>query len=453
MACTAMHDRMMALADCNNFFVSCERRADSSLDGVPVVVLSSNDGCVISRSNEAKMLGVRMGVPYFKVRDFLAANKVTVRSSSVSFYSEVSAEVMDCIKRHSDAVEVYSIDECFFNMAIASVSDPAAYCRSLRNAVWDSCRIPVSIGIAPTKTLCKLASEHAKKHAETGGVFWLDRSVYDDAGFMGRFLCRDIWGIGAARAKRLEDHGVLTAADFMRKDEMWVRSVFDSAALYTLWELKGRLMYPIISESSDPKSVRVSRSFGSPLVAYEDLLSPLRCFVSAAARQLRMSRQAARRMSIHIETSRFMRGGCYAASRDAVFPEPKFWDADFISAAEDILRDIYVPGYKYKKCGVVLSSLSDISCAAQMSLFEERAGSSLCERKRNAADAVDAINAECGRSVIKPAVLYDPDGAQRKWAPRSEHRRQDVLKSKENNLPVCGRRGPRFQNIAADFIC
>jgi DNA polymerase V len=447
-----MHDRMIALADCNNFFVSCERRADPSLDGVPVVVLSSNDGCVISRSNEAKELGVKMGAPYFKVRDFLSANGVAVRSSSVSLYRDMSAEVMDRVRRYSDTIEVYSIDECFFNMAIASVRDPVEYCRALREAVWNSCRIPLSVGIAPTKTLCKLASEYAKKHVETGGVFWLDRSAYDDAGFMRRFLCRDIWGIGAARAKRLEDRGVMTAADFMRKDDMWVKCVLDSAALYTLWELKGRLMYPIISESSDPKSVRVSRSFGSPLVAYDDLLSPLLCFVSAAVRQLRMSRQAARRMSVYIETSRFVRCGCYSASREAVFPEPKFWDADFMSVAKDLLGEIYVPGYKYKRCGVVLSSLSDMSRGAQTSLFEERGGLPICERKRRAANAVDLINAECGGSVIKPAVLFDPDGVQGKWVPKSEHRRQGAQTSDGSNLPVCGRREPRFQNSAADFI-
>ena len=166
------HDRSLALADCNNFFVSCERRLNNDLDGRPVVVLSSNDGCVISRSNEVKKMGIRMGDPYFKIRDKLAFSGVAVRSTNMSLYQEVSAEVMSVIKLYTDAAEIYSIDECFFNMAVSSVRDPVRHCRTIKRDVWDKSRIPISVGIAPTKTLCKLAADHAKKDGLSAGVFF-----------------------------------------------------------------------------------------------------------------------------------------------------------------------------------------------------------------------------------------------------------------------------------------
>ena len=159
-----MHDRSIALADCNNFFVSCERRANSDLDHRPVVVLSCNDGCVISRSNEVKKMGIKMGDPYFKIRNMLAFNGVAVRSTNMSLYQEASAEVMSRIRLYTDAVEIYSIDECFFSIRITNVKDPLSYCRMIRKDIWDKCCIPVSIGVAPTKTLCKLAAEYAKKN-------------------------------------------------------------------------------------------------------------------------------------------------------------------------------------------------------------------------------------------------------------------------------------------------
>ena len=174
----ALHDRSIALADCNNFFVSCERRANNSLDNCPMLVLSSNDGCVISRCNEVKKMGVKIGDPYFKVRNMLAYKGVTIRSTNMALYQKVSAEVMDLIREFSDSVEVYSIDECFFSMRIKNVKDPLSYCREIKKAVWEKCRIPISIGIAPTKTLCKLAVECAKNNEDTDGVYWLQRDKY-----------------------------------------------------------------------------------------------------------------------------------------------------------------------------------------------------------------------------------------------------------------------------------
>lgn len=173
MSLNNLSERAFGLADCNNFFVSCERRADNSLDNRPVVVLSCNDGCVISRSNEVKKMGVKMGEPYFKIKNVLAYNGVAVRSTNMTLYQQVSAEVMNRIKLYSDATEMYSIDESFFNLAIHNIKDPESYCMQMRRDIWLKCRIPVSIGIAPTKTLAKLATEYAKKDKDIDGVFWI----------------------------------------------------------------------------------------------------------------------------------------------------------------------------------------------------------------------------------------------------------------------------------------
>jgi len=438
-----MHERSIALADCNNFFVSCERRADNSLDSRPVVVLSSNDGCGISRSNEVKKMGVKMGDPYFKIRNMLAFNGVVVRSMNMSLYREISAEVMSRIRLYTDAAEIYSIDESFFNMAISNIKDPLSYCRTIRKDIWEKCRIPVSVGIAPTKTLCKMATEYAKKNEETGGVFWMDRSKYKDMSFMSQFECGDVWGIGRRISERLSKSGVRTAADFIRKDELWLKKTFGITTLYTSWELKGHRVYELEACRKPPKSIMVSRSFGSPITEYEDMLDPLLCFTVSAARQLRKAGRTAGKMSIFISTSRFDREKYYANGRETHFARPASLDSEFMSCAERMLKEIFIPGCKYKRCGVILSDFSDISAGRQAALFDDDEED---ERKLRVASAVDSINREFRQGIIKPAALFDAPDHEKKWAPRSEFRSEGGCK-KDSPLPD----GLRFQNHSEDF--
>ncbi len=438
-----MHERSIALADCNNFFVSCERRADNSLDSRPVVVLSSNDGCVISRSNEVKKMGVKMGDPYFKIRNMLAFNGVAVRSTNMSLYREISAEVMSRISLYTDAVEIYSIDESFFNMAVSNIKDPLSYCRAIRKDIWDRCRIPVSIGIAPTKTLCKLGTEYAKKNESTGGVFWMDRSRYMDMSFMSQFGCADVWGIGRRISEKLLKSGVRTAADFIGKDEMWVKKTFGIMSLYTSWELKGHRAYDLEACRKPPKSIMVSRSFGNPITEYKDMLDPLLCFTVSAARQLRKAGQTAGKMSVFISTSRFDREKYYANGRETSFTRPVSLDSELMNCAERMLREMFIPGYKYKRCGVVLSDFSDISAGRQTALFDEPEEE---EKKLRCASAVDSINREFRQGIIKPAALFDAPDHEKKWAPRSEFKSEGTRK-KDSPLPE----GLRFQNHSEDF--
>lgn len=434
-------DRAMALADCNNFFASCERRADPSLAERPIVVLSCNDGCVVARSNEVKKLGVKMGEPYFRIKNTLAHYGVAVRSSNMPLYREVSAEVMERIKLYTDASEQYSIDECFFNMRIASVADPVSYCRAIRDDVRRRCRVPVSIGIAPTKTLCKLAAEYAKHHDESGGVFWMDGARYRDEAFMSQFECGDVWGIGGKTAKDLALRGVRTAADLVRQDELTVKKRYGVRLLFTLWELKGQPASGVDTAQRVQKSIMVSRSFGSALRTYDELLDPLLCFTAAAGRQLRKIGRGAGRLAVWIMTSPFAERRYYNTAETS-FQSPRRLDGELMPAAASTMKKIYSEGYEYKKCGVMLSCLTDISSGSQNTLFEDESAA----RRARLAAAVDALNSELGRGAVKPAILFPSPGTEKPWAPRSEfHSAKGGIRSP---LPD----GVRFQSHAEDLL-
>lgn len=447
------YDRAIGLADCNNFFVSCERIIDKSLWSVPVIVLSNNDGCVIARSNEAKALGIAMGSPYFQIASFCKKNKVRVLSSNLKFYGAVSSQVMECLSKFSDTVEIYSIDEAFFNLNIASIPDPVEYCRMIRQTIWKSCRIPISIGIAPNKTLSKLGAEKGKKERQTGGVFWVNKDKYNNKEFMSSISCVDIWGIGRKTAEALARYNIKTAAELQTRDEVWVKRNFGVTGLATHWELNGRMVYHLCPEQKAPKSIQVSRSFSTKLTRYEELLDPLLCFTVSACQQLRKARLAANKINIYITTG-YARPGedGYTNWADLRFSQPSYYDGDFIKAAEEMLRKIYKPGYKYSKCGITLYDLTDISAGVQTSLFigDEVEQPEESAKKQAAIKAIDTINAAYSSPVIKPAVLYASD---HKWTPKSEMRSESAeyikdLTHKEHK----NNENRSFKSHSMDFI-
>ena len=436
-----MHDRRIGLADCNNFFASCERRADNSLCGRPVVVLSGNDGCIIARSNEVKAMGVPMGAPYFKYRDFLAYNGVAVRSANNRLYAGISSQVMSIIKRYTDCQEIYSIDECFFNMAIQTIRRPAEYCAEIRREVWKESRIPISIGIAPTKTLAKLGAEYAKKHRETEGVFHVEAVKYRDSAFMEQFECRDVWGIGPRAANTLSLFGIKNTAQLIAKDDLWIKEKFNIPMLNTLWELRGRSVNPVLNRHKPQQSIMVSRSFGEPTKDFCGVKDALITFTVSAAAQLRRAKLQAGKISVFIATNRFG-GDYYANSREQTFKEPASLDGELIERASALLKEIYIDGRQYKKCGVLLSELSNISCGRQGTLFEDEG-----EKKRlTAAAAVDKINKTSEKPLIKPAILNETPEEEKHWRSRSTFKSGNsagVKKAIPDNL--------RFQSHAEDF--
>ena len=417
---------IIGLCDCNNFFVSCERILDGSLWNVPVIVLSSNDGCVVARSNEAKALGIKMGVPYYQIKSLCQYANIRVLSSNLSYYAHVSHKVMDCLRQFSDTVEVYSIDEAFFNLSIASVSDVERYVSEIRKAVWRTCRIPVSIGIAPNKTYAKLASEIAKKERAFKGVCRIMPEMCVDHGFLSGIPVSDIWGVGRKTAESLQRFGVSTVAEFCARDEVWVKKNFGITGLSLLWELQGRMVHCLSSETKAPKSVQVSRTFSEKLTEYEELLDPLLCFTASACAQMRRYGLMANKMGVYISTSRFADPAeNYSNWADIRFASPKFCDPDFLKAAAGMLKQIYRPGYKYNKCGVTLYNLVESSAGIQGSLFsEDTEVPEVSAKKRAAAKAIDAINAEAGKPLVRPAVICRTE--PRTWLPKSEMRSESA---------------------------
>lgn len=434
-----IRERAIGLVDCNNFFVSCERREDPSLVDRPVVVLSNNDGCVVSRSNEVKKMGVKTGDPYFKIEAKLKHYNTVVLPSNMNLYKKVSCEVMAAIAAYSDSTQVYSIDESFLNLAIRSVRNPVLYMTELRQSIWKNCGIPVSIGIAPTKTLAKLGSEYAKKSFFTDGVFWMKPEIYKDPSFMSKVPCNAVWGIGRRTTERLAINRIMTAYDLSRCDDIWLKKFFSVTTMFSKWELCGKSAFPLLPDNKPPKSIMVSRSFGGEIRSFEDILDPLLCFTVSAASQLRKSGQCATRLTIFISTSRFNDEMYYTNSREHVFSTPKYADIDFMTEARRMLEEIYADGYVYKKCGVIISGLRDCTSADQRTLFEDED-----EREKSALSAIDEINRKRLGSLIKPAALFSAPNTEKKWAPKSEFHVHPHDTTKEPE-------GLRFQNHAEDF--
>lgn len=443
-----MSSRSFGLCDCDNFFVSCERRCDPSLNSRPVAVLGGNDGCVVSRSDEVKAMGVPMGAPYFKVRAQLERAGAVVLSGRLSLYNEISSQVMERVSRFSDLTEVYSIDEAFFNLAIASVGDPEKYCRLLRKDIMKNCGVPVSIGISGTKTLAKLASKQAKR--SESGVFWLKPGHYSSRAWMGAVELSDVWGIGRRTAERLNIyHRILSAYDFASADDLFLKKNFSAHALYTAWELRGRSVYPLSNAARAPKSIQVSRSFGCDVFSYKELLEAVSYFTLCAARQLRRARSLASRMEVFVTTSPFKKDNFYARSEEREFPSPRSLDCDFLHAAREMLPSVYKEGHAYKKAGVLLSALSGAGCGVQSFLFGEKSESGApYERLRAAAGVTDTINREFGRVVIAPADNFGTPGGR--WHPLKEHcadnfaagARRPCTAAEAPAMPIHARRSP-----------
>ena len=440
-----MKDRRIGLADANNFFVSCERKYDESLIGRPVVVLSGNDGCIISRSNEVKHMGVKMGVPYYQVEKILKYNGVAIRSANHRMYQKISSEVMRKINNYTDCMEYYSIDESFFNIGIPTVPDPVAYCRQIREDVWRSCKIPISIAIAPTKTLAKLGSEIAKKSAEAQGVFWMDSLKYKNFAFMEQINCRDVWNIGPRMANSLSLLGIRNAAQFVAKDDLWIKEKYGRPGLMTAWELRGFPVSIIADKRKPPQSIMVSRSFGETVTKFNDVKDALLTFTVAAAAQLRRAQLTAGRITVYLTTNRFAED-FYSNSKEHIYRDPASLDADFIHVAVSLLKDIFIEGREYKKCGVMLSDFVNVSLGRQTSLFAAENDA----RRKAAMDAIDKINNECGTPALKPAVLCETPEEEKKWLSKSSYRTEateKVIGKIKNTAPD----GLRFQSKVDDY--
>ncbi len=400
---------MQALMDGNNFYVSCERVFDPRLRGVPVVVLSNNDGCVVARSEEAKALGVPMGVPWFQVRDLLAAHGTRVLSSNYALYGDMSSRMMSVAGRFARSLEVYSIDEAFLDLAgLPQGRDPVDHARDLRAAVLRETGLPTGIGIAPTRTLAKLANRQAKRTAD--GVSFLALGVPATEALLAATPVTDIWGIGPGCARRLARGDIRTARDLRDAGSARVRRILGLAGARTALELGGT---PCLTTAADParrKSLCVSRSFGRPVANLCELREAMATYTAMAAVDLRREGLVAAALTAFLEHGVMREGaGRTQAAATVAFPVPTADTPRLAAAAIQTVGRLFRAGCEYRKAGVLLTGLAPGS-AVPPDLFAE--GDS--PTRATLMMAVDRINQRFGPR----GVFFAAEGVGRPWAMR-----------------------------------
>ncbi len=396
-----------ALVDCNNFYVSCERVFNPKLEGKPVIVMSNNDGCVVSRSPEAKALGIAMGVPVFEIKDVIKTHGVQMYSSNYALYGDMSRRVMETLRQCAPEMEVYSIDEAFLNLADLGERNLTDYAKHVRATVKRCTGIPVSVGIAGTKTLAKLANRAAKKFS-TNGV--LDLTVLPDSerdSLLSRIAVEDVWGIGPGISRVLKARGILTALDLRGADVRWLKARFGIVVVRTVLELRGT---PCISLDLHPphkKNICVSRGFSRPIETLAEMQEAVASYCSRAAEKARRSGLAASYLTVFVHTNHFRKDEPqYSNAVNIVLPVQTADTSELIRYALQGLDTIFREGYRYSKAGVLLNELVPAN-RAQANLFDERNR----ERDGKLSAAMDSLNANMGAGTIH----YAATGFRQTW--------------------------------------
>jgi DNA polymerase V len=401
----------VALVDCNNFYVSCERVFAPRLRNRPVVVLSNNDGNAVALSAEAKEIGIPFGAPYFQIKNLLEKHGGEALSSNYPLYGDMSGRVMNTLSAFSPEIEIYSIDEAFLSLK-GIKGDLYEAGRAMREAVFRYTGIPVSVGIASTKTLAKLANRAAKRDAARNGVLDLSAhprpdSVLEAAG------AGDVWGVGPAYAEKLRSLGVFTALQLRDMDDRRVRKNMTVTGLRTVHELRGM---PCIEEEDTPasrRSVACTRSFGVPVMDISDLREAASAYASRAAEKLRARGLTASAVTFFLTTNRFKKEEPqYSPWVSCTFAAHTCYTPLFIRAALKMLEHVYRPGYRYKKCGVILSGTAAAG-HGQLNLFDRPGGE---ERAMRVMEAVDTVNSRLGRG----SLFYASGGTDRPWSMRRQ---------------------------------
>ena len=403
---------LFGLADCNNFYCSCERVFHPDLIGKPVVVLSNNDGCVIARSEESKALGIKMGDVFYQVKDRLEQNDVAVFSSNYNLYGDMSRRVMSLLSRYSPKVDVYSIDEAFLDFTGMGTSEELTeYCRKMVRHIGKGTGIPISLGIAPTKTLAKMASKFAKKYKGYEGVCLMDTDEKREKALK-LFDVADVWGIGHRTVEKLNYYGIKTAWDLTQKSESWVRKEMTVTGVRTWKELRGESCISI-EELPHKKSICTSRSFAEQgLNKLAEVEEAIANFAAQCSRKLREQHTVCSSMTVFAHTSRFRQDLPQSYIYQTVnLIVPSNDQQELVSLAVKTLRANWKDGdgYFYKKAGVILWGICRDN-AIQTNLFDQ------VDREKQAAlaKAIDAINRKNGHNKIRVAVQGDEKGWQLK---------------------------------------
>ena len=395
---------MYGLCDCNNFYASCERVFDPSLEGRPVVVLSNNDGCVIARSNEAKRLGIKMGQPYYQLRELIGREAVAVFSANFALYGDMSRRVMSLLRKSAPAIEVYSIDEAFLDLTGVDESRLAALGYELARTIRRYTGIPVSIGIAPTKTLTKIASKLCKQYPKLNGCCYMHRP--EDIGkVLRRFPVGDVWGVGRRWAQLLEKNGVRTAWDFTQLPQAWVRQHMHVVGLRMWSELRGEPCIGFEEFPADKKQIATTRTFDRDIDDYEELHHRIAQYVASCAEKLRRQRSLCGEINVFLLTNRHKEYlPQHYENRMEILSVPTDSTLELTSHAVRLLRRIFRPGFAYKRAGVILSDLRSKG-GIQTDLFDAT------DRNKHdrLMEAVDALNDRFGRHrLVTAAEGFEP---------------------------------------------
>lgn len=391
---------MFALADCNNFFASCERVFRPDLQGKPVIVLSSNDGCAIARSNEAKALGIKMGDPFFKIRNLVEKHGVAVFSGNMALYGDMSQRVRWVLEEYAPAVEVYSIDEAFLDLRGINNIDFDKYAKDISAQCWKMTSIPVSVGIAPTKTLAKIASKLCKQYPKLRGGCYMHRPQ-DIEKVLKKFPIEDVWGIGRRSSAKLQARYIRTAYDFTQLPQEAVQKMMGITGVRTWKELQGIPCIEFEDGFEAKQSICVSRSFSSEIYDLKELQEQIANFASTMAEKLRKQHSVTTEIAVFAYTNRFKEDQPQAHASGLVsFNTPTSDQRTIIASAVQATKELFKKGYGFKKAGVIATGIMDQG-SMMHSLFED---TEALEKEHRITLALDAINSTFGDGAIKLAV-------------------------------------------------
>ncbi len=405
---------MFALVDCNNFYISCERIFSPTLKNRPAVVLSNNDGCIVARSNEAKVLGIKMGVPAFKIENVLRDNNVAVFSSNYALYGDISDRVMSILTEHAPNIEIYSIDEAFLDVANIPLDRLVIFARGLQTKIKRWTGIPVSIGIAPTKTLAKVANKLSKKNSKSEGLFIISEEKKIEE-VLSTFPVEDIWGIGRQYSRSLRSYGITTALELRNMQDEWIRKIYTVVGLRIAEELRGTSCMMLEPIRSSKKEICTSCSFGKTTTDISLIREAVSTYTSRCAEKLRRQKTVANLITVFIETNPFKPElPQYNKSRTIHITTATNNTIELLRHALFGLESIFREGYNYKKAGIIVSGLTSENFI-QNNLFDE-VGKISRDKFNIAAQTLDRLNKIMGRDVVR----YAAQGVDRVWRLRQE---------------------------------
>jgi len=403
-----------ALVDCNNFYASCERVFEPKLEGRPIVVLSNNDGCIIARSNEAKALGIKMGTPYFKLKNLITQNGVVVKSSNYPLYGDMSSRVMKVIGEYSPVQEVYSIDESFIDLMRLPLN-LMDHMHSLRRRVKSWTGIPVCVGVGSTKVLAKLANRIAKKYPRFDGVFDIDDLAYERyCKLLKSVEVGDLWGIGRQSAKKLNRIGIHTSHDFYQSDVGVIETLLGVNGKKIYKELYGSSCIPIEAIPPARQQIVSSRSFGCDLKDFDELNQALTNLTRKAVNKLNNHQLATTTITVFIYTNPHKKDKpCVHLSKTVGMTTAIQDQSQIIPLVAQILRLIYKPGYSFYKGGLVLGNLT--KNYQQQDLFSITQNSQIQTMARQKSNTIRSVNKRFNESI-----KYASELGNNRWLPRAD---------------------------------